>query len=175
MECMEMNFCRRCGTPLTDKTGGLFVCANDHKIFAAAFPTAGIFFVNDNNEVLLAVRGIEPNKGMLDTPGGFIEEKENAEESLEREIKEELDLSPDQYEPLRYLCSGIGTYEYQNEPRTVMSTLYWSRLKPGAVPVPQDDVADLKTIPLADINLDDIAGEDIKKGVEKLRRVILES
>jgi len=170
---MEMNFCRRCGTKLTDKSDGAYVCENGHQLFAAAAPTVGIFFVTEDNQVLFAVRGIEPHKGMLDTPGGFVDVGESAEEALARELVEELGLSEDQYEPLQFVCTAVSDYSYDGEERAVLSTLFWSRLRPGANPVARDDVADTKFIPLAEINLDDVGNKDIKFGVQKLRELFL--
>jgi NAD+ diphosphatase len=170
---MEMNFCRRCGTALTQKSEGVFECGNGHTLFSAAAPTAGIFFVNENNEVLMSVRGIEPDKGMLDSPGGFVEEHETVEEALVRELNEELGVTPDQYEPPQFLCTATNDYKYQGEARSVMSVFFWSRLKPGVTPMANDDVAEVNFMPLSEINLDEIGGNDVKAAVEKLRLILL--
>ena len=48
---------------------------------------------NDKNEVLLIQKARGPYKGQLDLPGGGIEYGETAEETLKREIKEEVGLT----------------------------------------------------------------------------------
>ena len=68
---MEMNFCRRCGTPLAHKGGNAYTCTNSHQLYVNAAPTVGVFLIADDGQVLLARRGIEPGKGLLDTFGGF--------------------------------------------------------------------------------------------------------
>lgn len=56
---------------------------------------AGIIFLNSNNEVLLLLRddkdGI-PFPNMWDIPGGKVENDENPEETVRREMNEELGL-----------------------------------------------------------------------------------
>lgn len=170
---MEMNFCRRCGTKLTHTSGEAYVCENGHRLYTNAAPTAGIFFVTDDNQVLLTIRGIEPKKGMLDTPGGFVDAGETVEQALARELVEELELTDDQYETPQFLCTATNNYSYDGEDRAVLSMLYWSKLKPSANPVARDDVAGIKTMHLADINIDDIGGDDIKTGMKKLQELLL--
>lgn len=170
---MELNFCRRCGTRLA-RQGEPYVCENGHKLFASAPAAAGIFFVSeDNSEVMLSVRGIEPDKGELDAFGGFLELNESLETALERELIEELGLTPDQYEKPRYLCSDVSDYPFDGEVRRILGVLYWSRLKPGANPVPTDDVAEIRTISLRDFDTSQMHHGDTKIGIEKLREILL--
>lgn len=172
-EVMEMNFCRRCGSDLANDGGGVFTCKNNHTLFLNAVPTTNVFFINNNNEVLLSVRGIDPYKGKLDAFGGFLEENESAEEGLAREITEELQLTPDQYSRPEFLCSSTSPYPFGGETRTVFAVLFWSQLSPDANPIPSDDVAATKLLPLDQINLADVAADDIRKGIEKLRELFL--
>lgn len=170
---MELNFCRRCGTRLARK-GEPYVCENGHMLFASAPAATGIFFVSDDNQhVMLSVRGIEPYKGTLDAFGGFVELNENLETALAREIEEELGLTPDQYEPPQYLCSDVTDYPFDGEVRRVLGILYWSRLKPGANPVPADDVAEIRTISLKDFDTSQMGNGDTKVGIEKLKEILL--
>lgn len=170
-EIMELNFCRRCGGQLT-RQGEPYICSNGHTLFAGASTATGIFFLSeDNSEVMVSVRGIEPYKGQLDAFGGFVELNENAETALAREIEEELGLTPDQYETPRYLCSDVTDYPFDGEVRKVLGLLYWSRLKPGAIPVPADDVAEIRTLSLKDFDTSQMANGDTKVGIEKLKEI----
>lgn len=168
-----MNFCRRCGTELHKQTEGIFKCDQGHMIFSNAAPACGVFFVTEDNQLLLSVRGIEPYKGMLDAFGGFVEESESLEESIARELEEELGLKPDQYETPRYLCSSPTPYPYGGETRTVLGCLFWTRLKPDAQPNAADDVAELRYVPLKDFDLSQIGNHDVKIGVQKLQELLL--
>ncbi len=56
---------------------------------------AGIIFLNSNNEVLLLLRDDKdsiPFPNMWDIPGGKVEKDENPEETVRREMNEELGL-----------------------------------------------------------------------------------
>jgi 8-oxo-dGTP diphosphatase len=57
---------------------------------------ASIIFVNNKNEILLLLRDNIPNipyPNMWDLPGGHVEDNESPEESIIREMGEELDIS----------------------------------------------------------------------------------
>jgi ADP-ribose pyrophosphatase YjhB (NUDIX family) len=168
---MEMIFCRRCGIPLEHINDHVYRCANGHTIFANSIPTVGVFFVTDDNQVLLSERGIEPHKGMLDSFGGFLDSEETSEQAAARELKEELGLDPDDYDELIYLCSGMGHYPYSGEIMPIVSFFYWTRLKPGKQPVPADDVAAIHTVPLFEIDLKRLHDDDIRIGIKTLQQV----
>lgn len=174
MNYMEMNFCRRCGTQLTEQSPGVFTCMSGHTLYSNAAPTAGIFFVTDDSHVLLSIRGIEPFKGMLDSFGGFVDEQETAEEALARELHEELGLSPNQYDTPVYLSTETSVYPYQGEDRTVFSVFFWSRLKPGVTPTPADDVAGIEKVPLAAIDFTKLDNADVKNALQKLQKLFSE-
>lgn len=168
---MEMNFCRRCGTKLTQRANGVFICANDHALYSNGAPTVGIFFITDDNQVLLSVRGIEPFKGMLDSFGGFVDNMETAEQAIARELQEELGLTPDQYEPPTYLSTEVGYYPYQGEDRSLFGVFFWSRLKPGAAPTPADDVSAIETVSLKDFDLTRMDNTDVRAAIQKLQKL----
>ncbi len=65
---------------------------------------------NENDEVFICKRG--PNRalcGFWEFPGGKVEEKETYEETIVREIKEEL---KGDIQPIEYI--GESSYEYHN-------------------------------------------------------------
>jgi ADP-ribose pyrophosphatase YjhB (NUDIX family) len=129
---MEMNYCRRCGARLTNTENHVYNCENDHILFANASPATGVLFVNDNKEVLVAVRAQDPGKGRLDMPGGFCDGEEAFEHAIVREMNEELGISPDDYENLEFLLSYNDTYDYKGERLPVLCGVFTARLKPGS-------------------------------------------
>lgn len=168
---MEMNYCRRCGKSLVQENAHTFHCANGHTIFANSSPTVGIFFVTNEGDVLLSKRGIEPHKGMLDSFGGFADYGEDFEEAAIRELREELSLEPEEYEPLRYLTSGVGHYPYQEETHTILSVFFWTRLKTDRQLTASDDVAAIQSFPLHEVNMEQLHDDDIRKGMIELQEI----
>lgn len=167
---MEMNFCRRCGAAMISIEHHVYRCANDHTIFANASPTVGVFFVNQDGDIVLSRRGIEPYKGMLDTIGGFLNGSESLEQGLAREIFEETGLTPDDHEQPTYLCSITATYEYGSERLPIISTLFYAKLHPGAPITPNDDITEVVSRSLHTISFDEIGNNDIKQGIKILQQ-----
>jgi NAD+ diphosphatase len=168
---VKFNFCRRCGAALKQINGHVYECADGHTIFANSNPTIGVFFVTPDDQVLLSVRGIEPRKGMLDSFGGFLDGEENFQTALGRELKEELGLEPIDYEPPQYLTSETGHYPYQGETLSVISSFFWSRLKPGVTPIPADDVAGIESFPIDQVDFDRLHDDDVRAGIRALQQV----
>lgn len=79
-----MNYCRRCGEELTTEDNVAYTCKNSHTLYANPAPCVGIFLLDQDDKVVLSVRGIEPAKGKLDSIGGFIDGNESFEEALAR-------------------------------------------------------------------------------------------
>ena len=168
---MEMTFCRRCGSKFNESANHIYICANGHTIYANASPTVGIFFVTDDNQVLVSRRGIEPFKGQLDSFGGFLDGKESFEQAAVRELEEELSLMPEDYEPLQYLCSHPGAYPFAGEVIPITSVFFWSRLTTTRPLIPLDDVAEIVSVPLFEFKSDEVS-EDIRAGITQLQQII---
>jgi 8-oxo-dGTP diphosphatase len=113
--------------------------------FAASFPTASAFVLDDDGtHVLLARRADEPDRGKWDVPGGFLGEGEDAVEGLRRELREETSLELD-------VGDFVGTFTdtYGDGPGSVyVLNLVWEARISSGEPVPADDVAELRWFPL---------------------------
>ena len=166
---MEENYCRRCGSPLEQKGYRYFVCEQNHQIYINPRPTNGIFIFNSDGNALLSRRGIEPGKGMLDTFGGFIELDETAEQSAMRELKEETGLTEKDYEPLRYLASGVGKYPFDGDILPVLTFFYWTRLIGDTKLTAADDVAEIIELPLNAIDPQQLHSDDVRTGLTALK------
>lgn len=170
---MEMNYCRRCGSRLTDEQAQIFTCNNKHTLYLNRTPSVGIFLIDNEKKIILSVRGIEPRKGMLDSFGGFLELGETFEDAMRRELKEELNLSENEYTKPEYLTSGIGNYPFKGEIIPVICNFYWAELLTNRKLVPQDDVAGIVRSDVEDINFDDLHDVDVRQGFQKLKEFIL--
>lgn len=89
-------------------------------------------------KVLLIKRGNHPSIGTWALPGGFVNMKENLEDTARRELEEETGVSG-------LLMEQIGAYgDYDRDPRTrVITTAYMSLVEEDRVKVQAgDDAAD---------------------------------
>lgn len=73
---------------------------------------------NSVGAVLLCVRGHEDGLGMLELPGGFLEDGETLEEGARREVREELRMALDH---VAYLNSYCGVY---SDGRKIVSVVF---------------------------------------------------
>lgn len=129
-----------------------------HNIAAAV---AVVFRFED--KILFTVRNIDPDKGKLDLPGGFIDPNENAENALCREVREELGLEI-QPSDLEYVTTQPNNYLYKNVPYRTMDIFYECRLDISQVEVvAKDEIASLKWIPISEIDLNEIGFVSVRK------------
>lgn len=162
----NIRYCPKCGSgdlirPVTDK----LVCrACD---FVLYFNTAGAvaaLIVNDQGQLLTVVRALDPHKGMLDLPGGFIDLGENAEQAMCREIQEELGL---EVTHLQYFCSESNKYPYRGFLYQTVDIVYLCHVNHPDQAQPADDVAALRWLNPTDINIEDIAFASLQRAIEK--------
>jgi NAD+ diphosphatase len=154
---MEINFCRRCGTRLQAKGAGAYLCEKGHHVYYKTYPAACALLVNSKNEVLMTVRAIEPDKGALDAAGGFCDPGETFEETLRRELHEELGLSPEDYDEPQFLVDALDDYPYEGEITPALDVLFWARLHDDAKIVVADDVAAYEWLPLVSFDTSRLA------------------
>jgi ADP-ribose pyrophosphatase YjhB (NUDIX family) len=57
--------------------------------YANPVPAAAALVVDETGRLLLARRAVEPDAGLWDTPGGFLDEGEEPQDGLRRELLEE--------------------------------------------------------------------------------------
>ena len=165
---MEMKFCRRCGNSLKLVKKNVFICQNNHNIYRNSSPSSGVIFVNERKEVLFVTRAINPWKGMSHLPAGFCDDKENLEQTLMREIFEELGLSSADYEIPQYLLSHVESYEYNNEVIPVTVALFWAKILSDVKFKPGDDASDAFFVPYKKIDYNKIKFETQKIGLQRL-------
>ena len=108
---------------------------------ANSAPCVSAFVEDDAGRVLLARRAVEPDLGLWDPLGGFLEEGEHPEDGLRRELLEETGL---RCEPVRFLGAWMDVYGDAPDAAATLN-LYWTmRVVEGGEPVPADDVAELR-------------------------------
>jgi 8-oxo-dGTP diphosphatase len=96
---------------------------------------------DDRGRILMARRAFEPGAGLWDLLGGFMDEGEEPEETLRRELLEETGLEA---EPGRYVGAIPDTYGPDGN---ATINFYWEARLANGEPRPADDVAELAWFP----------------------------
>ena len=112
-----IRFCPKCGSSeFFYQQDNSFLCKQcEFHLYINSAAAVAALIVNEKGELLLTRRAVEPQKGMLDLPGGFVDVMETAENALCREIKEELNLEVKDFSyfmshPNEYIFGGISVF-----------------------------------------------------------------
>jgi NAD+ diphosphatase len=153
--------CPACGIQLPGPRDATALCCETCGFLYHFNPTvaAGAFLVRPQGQALFLCRAKDPARGKLALPGGFIEIGERAEESLRREILEEVGLKAG---PLTYLCSQLNSYPYRGITYPVLDLFFISPVPETAVPAALEEVISLHWIHPNEVNPDDIAFPSIR-------------
>lgn len=161
-------FCPSCAsTDFTFPENRRFLCnacgfTYYHNIAAAV---AIVFTFED--KILFAVRNIDPDKGKLDLPGGFIDPNETAEVAACREIEEELGIAI-QPQDLRYITTSPNNYLYKNVPYRTLDLFYECALPSEVIKIKaEDEIQELIWVQRSQIDLTKIGFISIRNVIEK--------
>lgn len=161
-------FCPSCAsTDFTFPENRRFLCnacgfTYYHNIAAAV---AIVFTFED--KILFAVRNIDPDKGKLDLPGGFIDPNETAEVAACREIEEELGIAI-QAQDLRYITTSPNNYLYKNVPYRTLDIFYECALPSEVIKIKaEDEIQELIWVQRSQIDLTKIGFISIRNVIEK--------
>jgi 8-oxo-dGTP diphosphatase len=136
-------YCPRCAAELRREDDRVECGACGFCHYASSSPTASAFILDGDGRVLLARRAIEPDAGLWDVPGGFLEEGEDPVDGLRRELREETGL---EIEVGDFVGLFTDTYGDGPDASHVLNLVWETRLAAGE-PVPGDDVAELRWFP----------------------------
>lgn len=163
----RFRFCPCCGSEHFDtydaRAKRCKVCGFTYYHNAAAATVAVI--VNEKQELLVSRRALEPARGTLDLPGGFVDPGESATEGVEREVLEETGRHA---VVDRFLFSLPNTYLYSGFLVDTADLFFECHFTDDAPLKAQDDVAALRFVPLRDIRSEDFGLASVRRGVERL-------
>jgi len=108
--------------------------------YANPVPAVSALVLDDDGRLLLARRAHEPDRGLWDTLGGFLDEDEDAIAGLRRELREEAGLEIDVG---RFVGAFSDRYGSAPDARSVVN-LVWEATIAGGEPAPADDVSELR-------------------------------
>jgi len=122
--------------------------------------------VNARGELLVCRRALEPKRGMLDLPGGFVEPRETAENALRREMREETGAA---VENVEFCCSFPNVYEYSGYEVHTIDLFFRAEIPDETALFASDDAAELFWLPLAEVNPDDFAFASAREALRRLK------
>lgn len=152
-------YCPRCRTELQGDEKRVECPECGFVAYANPAPTATAVVVDDEGRVLLGRRAVEPDKGLWDLPGGFVDEGEHPLEALRRELMEETSLD---IEPGEFLGVWMDRYGYDSPALSTLN-LYWTARVLGGDQRPADDVAELQWFAPAELPWGELAFQTNEK------------
>ncbi|MCQ1058009.1 NUDIX hydrolase [Photobacterium sp. DNB23_23_1] len=142
-------YCPSCGQASLARTDDkAFRCEHCQFIYFHNTASAILAVICFEDEILVAERGREPCKGMLDFPGGFVDYDESLEQALYRELQEELGFQPSE---VHYIGSAPNTYVYRDIEYKTCDAFYHITLENKPTMQANDDVAAIRWVKRDDI------------------------
>jgi mutator protein MutT len=155
--------CPKCGSAgFLSKDGGRSYKCEDCNFHFYINNSAAVacLIINDLGELLLTRRAIEPNRGMLDLPGGFVEPLETAEQAVVREIKEELNLDVTK---MSYLVSFPNLYPFSDIVVPTIDLAFVCEVDGFIAMKPDDDVASIEFIHPEKIDMKALCADSMRQ------------
>ena len=132
-------FCPRCRAELTHFGLRVECAACGFVRYANPVPAVAALIVDDEGRLLLGRRAFEPDRGLWDTIGGFLDENEDAVAALHREVLEETGL---EVEVGAFVGAFSDLYGAGDDAPTALNLVFEARLLSGELQ-PADDVSEV--------------------------------
>ena len=166
MENKTFKFCPNCKSDTIAFDFRKFECYDCNMVYYHNVASATAVILRKGEEILFTVRNREPQKGMLDLPGGFVDPNESAERGCQRELKEELNLDIP-LENFNYLLSQPNDYEYKTIPYKTCDLVFEAHFPEEAeLEIELDEISSIKWVNINEINLDDIGFLSLRNAVK---------
>lgn len=161
----KFKFCPNCKNLLNHPEKRLLDCQKcGFHFYLNPCPTNALIIENNKEEILLVKRKLDPHKNLWDLPGGFVDFQETIEDSLKREIKEEININIDN---LNYLGSFVDRYFYKGINYHTICFIFYTKIKTIPLMKPLDDVSEINFFPKNKIPWKKIAFKGIKQALKK--------
>ena len=157
-------FCPICKSELKHDTDRFFKCPHcDFYFYVNPVPCNAVIAENDNGEILLVKRKYDPFGGWWDVPGGFMSIEESAEDSVRREIQEELGV---EVTNLKYFHSFNDRYMYKNIDYYTIGLVFTGEVDATKI-VPNDDVTEIQYFKKDSLPFEKIAFRAVRTALQK--------
>lgn len=154
-------FCPNCSTKFDKSFENSKTCSNCNlHFYINPSPTTGAVLTNEKGEILLVKRKVDPGKGLWDIPGGFVDLNENLEDSLNRELREELGINSRE---LKYLGSKVDIYKYSNRYQQTLGTIFEGKLSSDESLNASDDISGYEFFTKDNFPIDKIAFKSLEE------------
>ncbi len=166
-----LKYCPKCGSPEFNFEGERsFLCAGcGFHFFINSSAAVAALIENEKGELLLTIRAFNPNKGMLDLPGGFVDPLESVENALKREISEELNIN---IEEMYYLASFPNEYPFSGYTVYTTDIAFICKVKDWANLKIQDDISDIKFVTPETIEWEQVCAASIKNIIKTYWKIV---
>lgn len=161
------NYCPNCGSARFNQIGDRSKKCDDcgfHIYFNTSAAVAALIF-NDEGKMLFTRRAVEPHKGMLDLPGGFVDPMETAEYSLARELEEEMGAK---VVKMDYFCSFPNIYPFAGMEVYTLDLAFIVELESLNNLKPMDDISAIEFYDPKKVDLEELPAESMKNIIKKL-------
>ncbi|NBU34155.1 NUDIX domain-containing protein [bacterium] len=170
-----MQFCEKCGAKtMPEKSFRRCTKCGSTYFQNPKAAVAVILYSHDKQQLLLGVRAREPQKGTLDSIGGFLDTGENFETALYRELKEESGLTTYDIMNLYYIGSSYDAYDWEGVDVPVTSAYFMAQLNDGAIYTASDDIEKLSMHPIDALDYDNFAWDGLRSMVRKTVQLLEE-
>ena len=162
------HFCPKCGSSEFEIHNALSKhCANcGLTYYQNPRASTAAFILNGKGELLVARRAKDPAKGTLDLPGGFVDNYENAEQGMVREIEEETGLKVEA-DKVQYMFSIPNIYRYSGMDIHTLDLFFLCRVAEDAEVKAADDAAELTWLPLREVYVERFGLRSIREAVHR--------
>ena len=160
------HYCPKCGSPDFEINNALSRHCSSCGFTYYQNPRASTaaFILNGKGELLVARRGKEPAMGTLDLPGGFVDNNENAEQGMVREIFEETGLTIDSAD-VTYLYSIPNVYRYSGMDIHTLDLFFLCHVEDDVVVKAADDAAACFWVPLREVYIERFGLRSVRQAV----------
>jgi NADH pyrophosphatase NudC (nudix superfamily) len=161
-----LKYCPKCSSPKFEISGERSLkCADCGFHFYINASAAVAALVTDGyGKLMLVTRGVEPDFGKLDLPGGFVDPGETVENAVIRELEEELGLK---VKSLNYFGSAPNEYVFSAFTVFTIDLAFEVEAESLEDLHPKDDISDFKFYAENEFSYDDIPARSMKQFVKQ--------